>query len=219
MKKPMVIPASNLDRLANLLEAFTRPVLASIAGGSCSGKSFIARRIAYSAVQRGMSAVTLPLDMYFRDADDSLLPRDSLGRNLFDVPQAYHADAYLRHAVQLLAGKPMWIPAYDTRTNTRVTERGTLVEPAELLIADGLFAIEFLARLHPQMLAVYVEASEYVRVSRRIMRDTRTYGVTEEAVRNVFRKKVLPCHARYVEPQKLLADIIVLNDEELRDDR
>ena len=219
MKKPMVIPVPNLNRLVNLLEVLTKPVLMPVAGGSCSGKSFIARCVAHSAVQCGMSAVTLPLDMYFRDADDPLLPHDSLGRKLFDVPQAYHADEYRRHILQLLAGKSVWVPAYDTRTNARVVERNTLVEPAELLIADGLFAIEFLGELHPRAFAVYVEASEHVRVSRRIARDAASCGVTEDTVRDGMRKKVLPHHAQYVEPQKLLADIIVLNNEELRDDR
>jgi len=215
MKKQKIIQASRLDSLVDLFNGFAKPILVPIAGGSCSGKGFVARRIADIAAQRNMRAAMMPLDNYFRNSRDPLAPYDAFGRRLFDVPEAFHRDEYREHVWQLVCGKPVWIPAYDIKTNARVAHCGAQVEPAELIVADGLFTIDLLAVMHPQTLGVYVEASEYVRVSRRIVRDTHIYGVTEETVRDGMREKVLPCHALYVEPQKIFADIVVCNDQEL----
>jgi uridine kinase len=59
--------------------------------------------------------------------------------------------------------------------------------------------------------AIFVEAPDSVRLTRRILRDTIERGRTADSVRQQYARTVLPAHVRHVEPTRIHADLILTN--------
>lgn len=196
--------------------AKTPPVcrlLLAIAGGSMSGKSFLAAKLQEKLRAEGRTAALVPLDNYFRDLDDPELPRLDDGRLCFDAPGSYHEKEFQIDVLALLRGMGVTLPQYGKAPCRRLPDR-IAVLPGKIVIAEGLFAIRFLhwmPRWEPSssLIKVYMEAGEGTRQTRRVRHDAPAYGVTEEKVKAVFQNIILPCHERYVEPQRHSADLIV----------
>jgi len=202
-----------LSKLIEVITQISKPILVVIAGGSCSGKSYLAVKLKTELEQAGILVSIILLDKYFRDIDDSDFPRNENGRRLFDVPDSYYQDEFIEHASMLLSGKDIRMPDYDVSTNKRLSSQGEFVKANPVIIAEGLFAIRMLNNAYPNLIKVYVEANEEVRLRRRINRDTLRYNVSSEKVEETFRIKVLPCHYRFIEPQKQFTDFIVRGGE------
>lgn len=183
--------------------------LVLVAGGSCAGKTYLSDKLKILLERIGPSVVLVPLDRFFRDLDDASLPKDAQGRKLFDLPASYHVDEYMAAVGNLVRGEPVHLPCYDLEASKRIEGSGDPVGPARVVVAEGLFAIYLLAELFPESIKVYVEASEQVRLSRRILRDSARFGVSEEKIKSNYYQKVAPCHNRFVEPQKMLADFVI----------
>ncbi len=204
---------SGLNKLTEVITQASKPVLVIVAGGSCSGKSYLAVKLKTELEQVGILVSMILLDNYFRDIDDPDFPRNENGRRLFDVPDSYYQDEFVEHASILLLGKSIRMPDYDVPTNKRLSSQGELVEANPVIIAEGLFAIRMLNNAHSNLIRVYIEASEKLRLERRINRDTVRYNVLSEKVEETLRVKVLPCHYRFIEPQKQFTDFIVKGGE------
>jgi uridine kinase len=190
-----------------------RRLLLAIAGGSMSGKSFLAAKLRERLRTAGHAAALVHLDNYFRDLDDPGLPRTEAGKSLFDAPGSYHGKEFQADVLSLLHGVGITSPQYEKTTCQRLSKRVTVL-PSKIVIAEGLFAIRFLhwmPRWEPSSLSikVYMDAKEEVRQARRIEHDMPAFGATEEGVKMVFRNIILPCHKRYVEPQKIFADLVI----------
>ncbi len=200
---------AGLKKIAYLCRYTRDPPLVLIAGGSCSGKSYFAQKLKEKLEKRGLSVSLAPLDLYFRDIDDSLMPRNEEGRRLFDTPRAYEEEKFVKDVGKLLADVNVNLPNYNMETNKIILSPGKLVLAGQLVIAEGLFAITFLATAYPGSLKVYIKAEEPVRLKRRVARDTAIYRVSRETAVINFNKKVLPCHASFVEPQRDNADYVI----------
>ncbi len=185
------------------------PPLILIAGGSCSGKSYFAARLKERCTTINKSVGTVQLDYYFKDLDDPTMPRNAEGRKLFDLPGSYHLNEYKLAIGQLINGQAVNMPNYDSLANKRLVGLGPRIEPPDIIIAEGLFAISILSSDYPFAIKIYIDADQQLRLNRRIARDTMRCGVSSEMVRDYFVNKVVPCHARFVEPQKLEADFAI----------
>lgn len=191
-------------------------LLIAIAGGSASGKSFLAEKLQKKLAPLNSAATVLALDDYFRDLNDPELPRTDDGRLCFDAPESYHEKEFKDDVMALLRGEPRQIPQYDKGPMKRVGNRPAAY-PEKIIIAEGLFAVRFLhwmPRLVPQsiLLKVYMDADEAVRQNRRVKKAVEHYGVAKEKAESVFKNIVLPYHLRYVEPQKYLCELIIRGD-------
>lgn len=171
--------------------------LAGIAGGSCSGKSYIAHRIA-SAV----NGTCLPMDDYY-------VGRDRMSDDNFDDPAAIELSLLKDHLARLREGQPITKPVYDfsrsERTGTEAFRAGRII------LVDGLFALH--ENLRPLYgLKVFVEAEEAVRFTRRLERDTTVRRIVRDQVIRQWRERVCPSHGRWVAPQCACADLIIRNN-------
>ena len=201
------------DRLSDIVVRTARlnnPVLIAIAGGTCSGKTYLGECLSRRPLEGGwLSTTVIPLDAYFKNIDDDSLPKNEHGHLLFDLPDSYRQVKYLRDVLSLLRGKSIYLPNYDIESNRILSDNGTLLRPNPIIIAEGLFAIKILNNCWPNLIRVYVEVSIELMLSRKITRDTALLGVTREMVERVFCNNVLPYHKEFVVPQRDLADIIV----------
>lgn len=168
-----------------------------IAGPSCSGKSTIARELA----ERLGDAVVIGLDAYYRD--QSGVPESAIE---VDVPEALDHRLIVDHLRTLLSGGDIEQPVYDYATHSRLAETRT-VKTAANIIVEGLFTFYWDDVLELMATRVFVFADPQVCLSRRMERDVRERGRTEEQVEEMWRSRVLPMYARYVHPSRTLASI------------
>lgn len=176
-----------------------QPYLIGIAGPSCSGKSEVSRRLA-----RILRAPTLVLDHYYRDL--AHLSLDERVRTNFDAPESLDAGLIVEHVRHLKAGKSIHQPAYDFAQHTR-TAQTEAIEPAQFILIEGLFALYWPELRDLLNLRIYIRAAHDVCLARRIFRDVRERGRTEQAVRKQYEQTVQPMCERYVAPTSAFADV------------
>lgn len=181
-----------------------KPLVIGIAGGSGSGKSTVARKVADALGQA--SVVFLDMDAYYRNLTH--LSLEDRRRVNWDHPDAFDLDLFIEQLDTLANGRAIQKPVYDFITHTRRDER-ELVEPADVIVIDGilLFAEERIRDLCD--VKVFVDADADVRVLRRIRRDVRDRGRPLEEIIDQYLSTVQPMHLQFVEPSKRYADVIV----------
>ena len=175
--------------------------LIGLAGPSCSGKSEVARRLA-----RILRAPIVPLDHYYRDLVH--LPLEERARFNFDAPEALDEPLIFEHAQRLKQGHDAGKPRYDFAHHIRAEGEET-IHAAPYVILEGLFALHW-----PELLAhldcrVYITADHEVCLARRIHRDMRERGRTEESVRTQYEATVRPMCDQWVAPSMGRADIVL----------
>src|SRR5215211_1385264 len=101
-----------------------KPLFIAIAGGTGSGKTTLAQRIA-AALPGGV--VIIEHDWYYRDRSH-VPPNERLGLN-YDEPAALDNELLARDLAALRAGEAVECPLYDFATHTR-SSRTERIEPA-----------------------------------------------------------------------------------------
>lgn len=189
-------------------ESLTKPVVLAVGGCSGSGKTTLARELAEQ-----LDAVLFPLDYYYRDlAHLSRAERDHYN---FDHPDSLEHDLIVRHVQQLRENQSIDRPNYDFSTHSRVKGVTDHVAPRAFVLVEGILALHY-SDLKPLYdLTVYVDAPHDVCLMRRIHRDMRERGRTEESVREQFETYAKPMADEYVIPCRECADITVTGTEAL----
>lgn len=172
-----------------------------IAGGTGSGKTTLAR-----AVAAHIQAPIISIDDYYRPLDH--LTFEEREQVNFDCPDAIDHDLLVAHLRDLLQGRSVEVPQYDFTRHTRSPRRERL-EPAPVILIEGIFALCWpeINRLCP--IRVYVETPKLLRFQRRLERDVSERGRTVEEVTRRFHSHVNPMHELYVEPTKQRSTLIV----------
>ena len=172
------------------------PFVIVVAGGTASGKSSIVARF----VQRTGAAV-IGHDRYYFDVSE---PR---GHD-YDHPDALDTDLLVSHVEQLRCGRVVELPVYDFASHTRKSNTESR-SPSTMIVIEGILVMNDARLCGLADLCVFVEAAEDVRLARRIARDVRERGRTEDSVREQYMATVKPNHDRYVQPSKDAAHVIL----------
>ena len=181
-----------------------KPLFIGIAGGTGSGKSTVARRVAESLGQ--CSVAFIDMDAYYRNF--ASVPMEERRQINWDHPDAFDFELFLAHLGELAAGRPIEKPVYDFVSHARSPEK-VPVAPADVVVIDGilLFVDQRVRDLCD--VKVFVDADADVRLVRRIRRDSRVRGRPIEEILDQYLTTVQPMHLQFVEPSKRYADIIV----------
>lgn len=185
-----------------------KPLLIGIAGCSGSGKTTLARELATQ-----LNATLFPLDLYYRDL--SQFPLDSRDKRNFDHPDSLESELFIEHIRQLALGHSIERPVYDFKTHSRISGAFTTIQPAPVLIVEGILALHYPDLLPLYDLSLYVDAPNEICLNRRIYRDMRERGRTEESVRAQFAATAKPMADLYVVPSQQHADLVVSGTESL----
>lgn len=180
-----------------------KPRFVAIVGGSGSGKTWLADRLATAL---GDHASRLSLDDFY--ADRSHLTLSQRKRINFDHPRSIDWKLFNRATLALRRGRPVKVPHYDFTQSTRAGSLRTC-EPRPLILVDGLW---LLRRREVRGLfdrSYFVECPAALRLKRRLERDRRERARSEESVRRQFETHTEPMHARFVEPQSRLASEVL----------
>ena len=186
----------------------TEPYLIGVAGGSCSGKTSIAKELV--RLFPPGTAAALQLDSYYRDL--SGLPAKERKRTNFDRPEALEWELLAAQVRSLAEGAAIVPPAYDFKTQTR--GEGTVrVEPLQVVVVEGLFALYDESIRVLLDTKVFVDLDDETRFARRLVRDTRERGHSPESVKNQYTRTVRPMFEKHILPTKRFADVIVRGDD------
>ena len=178
------------------------PTLIGISGGTGSGKTTLAKKL---AEHFGDSIALIRQDDYYRNRTD--MPRVGDEVN-YDHPDSFDMPLLLSHIAALRSGESVEAPIYEYKTHTR-SEKTRLVSPAPVVLVEGilLFESEELSELFD--MKIFVDTDPDVRLLRRIRRDIESRGRTLDSVIRQYLTTVKPMHEAFVEPSKKRADVIV----------
>ena len=185
-----------------------RPIIIGIAGCSGSGKTTLARELATQ-----LDAIVFPLDLYYRDL--SQFPLDARSMQNFDHPDSLESELFIEHVRDLRLGRTIRRPIYDFSRHTRVPNAFEPVEPSRIIIVEGILALHYDDLLPLYDFSVFVDAPNQICLKRRIYRDMRERGRTEESVRAQFEATARPMAELYVLPSQTHANLIVEGTDNL----
>ena len=181
-----------------------RPLMIGVAGGTGSGKTTVARRVA--AALADSSVAFVEMDSYYRN--HSGLTMQELHRVNWDHPDAFDVDLFVAHLDAMSRGEPVEKPVYDYTRHARSAET-VRIPKCDVVVVDGilLFTDE---RLRQRLdVKVFVDADADIRLVRRVKRDMASRGRPLEEILEQYVNTVRPMHLQFVEPSKRWADVIV----------
>ena len=182
----------------------TKPFLIGVAGGSGSGKTTVAERLAGLIGEPELAL--LRLDAYYRDGDGlSFDEREAVN---YDHPDAFDWPLLLAHVQALADGVEVRVPVYDFATYERLPERIT-VAPARVVVVEGILVLYEPVLREQFDLRVFVDTDPDVRFIRRLERDVADRGRSMQSVVEQYLGTVRPSHEQFIEPSKRYADVIV----------
>ncbi len=182
----------------------TRPFLIGVAGGSSSGKTTVAERLAELA--GGTNLALVKLDSYYVDLSDR--PLDEREAFDYDHPDAFDWPLLNDHLAALAAGAAVPVPIYDYVQYNRSGDV-RVVPPARIVVVEGILVLWEPALRERFDLKVFVDTDADIRLIRRLRRDVAERGRTTESVIEQYLTTVRPAHEQFIEPSKRYADVII----------
>lgn len=176
-----------------------------IAGGSGSGKTTVVKAITEKL--KAEKVVVIPQDSYYKDSSD-LTDEEKRAYN-FDHPNAIDWDLLCRQLGELKHGKTVRQPVYSYISCTRSKTETVTVEPADVIIIEGIL-IFTCKQLRDQMdVKIFVDADDDDRLMRVMARDISERGKDVHWVIERYSRTVKPMYLQFIEPSKRYADIII----------
>lgn len=179
-------------------------LIIGIAGGSGSGKTTVVQAITKQLKER---VVVIPQDSYYKDS--SHLTAEEKRYMNFDHPDSIDFNLLNEQIKMLKEGRSIEQPVYSYITCSRSKTETITVNPAEVIIIEGIL-IFTCAELRNQMdIKLFVDADDDDRLMRVMARDIIERGKTVETVIERYSKTVKPMYLQFIEPSKRYADVII----------
>ena len=176
-----------------------------IAGGSGSGKTTVVKAIMERL--KAEKVVVIPQDSYYKDSSDLT---DEVKRNHnFDHPDAIDWELLSKQLADLKNGHSIEQPVYSYISCSRSKTETVKVEPADVIIIEGILVFTC-KELRDQMdIKVFVDADDDDRLMRVMARDITERGKDVHWVIERYSKTVKPMYLQFIEPSKRYADVII----------
>ena len=179
------------------------PFVIAIAGPSCGGKTQLAQWLVdhFEHLNPGL----LRVDSYYHVFGH--LSLDERSEINFDEPNAVDWPLLTQHLEILKLGGSVHQPVYDYASHTRTQNQNPL-NPGHLLIVEGLFSLN--TRLHKYAdHKIFVQLEMHKCLRRRIERDVRERGRSEQSIRDQFKSQVEPMYELHIASDIEHADLVV----------
>ncbi|WP_052256458.1 uridine kinase [Salinicoccus sp. YB14-2] len=181
-----------------------KPTIIGIAGGTGSGKTSVTKKIISSLEEHDITLIEQ--DFYYKDQSHKTM-EERLETN-YDHPFAFDNDLLIQHVKSLINRESVKLPTYDYVNHTRSDET-IKVEPKDVIIVEGIFALENEQLRELMDVKIYVDTDSDIRILRRMSRDIKERGRSMESVINQYLSVVRPMHLQFIEPTKRFSDIII----------
>ena len=179
------------------------PFVIGVAGGYGSGKTTLATKLKRAIAD---NALILSHDFYYRANTD--IPFDERVKANYDHPNAFDTDLLIADVKRLKENRPIDHPVYSFATHSRTPET-VHVEPAPVIILEGILIFENRELRDLMDIKVFVDADADIRLIRRLLRDVKERGRSLDSVICQYVETVKPMHEQFVEPSKKYADLII----------
>ncbi len=189
----------------------SKPFIVGITGGSASGKTHFLNSLLASFPAEDICLVSQ--DNYYKPRE--MQPRDENGVYNFDTPQSIKFDEFAKDLKDLKLGKKVQRLEY-TFNNPNATPRVLTFRPAPIIVVEGLFVFYYPEVASQLNLKVFIDAKEYIKLKRRIIRDNQERGYDLDDVLYRYENHVAPTFEKYIEPFKYDADVILPNNSSFR---
>jgi uridine kinase len=153
----------------------------------------------------------IALDSYYRD-NPHLSPEERTAVN-YDHPDAFEAELLRMHLDALREGHAIDVPVYEFATHSRSPSQAQRVAPSDVIVVEGILALHFPELREVYSYSVFVETGDELRFQRRLKRDVRERGRTEESVHVQWNDTVHPMHVQYCQPTRAFATEVITGEE------
>lgn len=211
-----------INRIADYISSREEIRLILLAGPSGSGKTTTANLIADKIRDKGIGAMVLSLDDFYRNHDDPNYPKNQLGDHDYERPESLDLEKLLSTIDNIVENRPFEIPKYDFKLGMCVSAK--IHEP----VGNGCVILEGLHALNPiisknlpreRIIRIFVSVStnlnhqgvrilsgRNIRFIRRLVRDSIYRGSDCERTLMLW-KGVLEAEDVYLYPYKYTADL------------
>ncbi len=181
--------------------------LVGISGGSGSGKTTFIKKLEEEFLPGQL--VVLSQDHYYKPLH--LQKRNDKGEINFDEPESIHIEKFVNDLQQLQAGNELTIDEYDFN-NPNKPGKTLLLEPAKIIIIEGLFILGIEAIENKLDLKLFIDADEDIKLQRRLKRDSEERGMSEPEIHSQWTNHVKPSFEKYILPQRDKVDMVIINN-------
>lgn len=181
-----------------------RSKLVAVVGGTASGKTTLASDLLHVGGRNNVDVI--PLDAYYRC--NAHLALEDRARVNYDHPAAFEVSLLKSHLQLLSTGEDIDIPSYDFATHSRSTFTRK-VEPRSVIIVEGILTLHFPELRDVFTYSIFVDTPDDLRFSRRLARDVRERGRTEESLKQQWDETVQPMHEEFCASTKLYSSEVM----------
>jgi uridine kinase len=180
-----------------------------ITGGSGSGKTHFINKL--STLFKPEEICLVAQDHYYKAREAQLI--DDRGVENFDLPEAIDRELFHADIQRLKRGEPVKKNAYAFNT-PGIAPAVIEFRPAPILIVEGLF-VQYFSEIEKELdLKIFIEAKDYLKLSRRIRRDNDERGSDLNDVLYRYHHHVMPVYESLIEPLKSRADLVIPNNND-----
>ena len=184
-----------------------QPYTIGITGGSGSGKTYFIK--ALSSHFSSDQVCLISQDHYYKPRETQRI--DAQGIKNFDLPESIEREQFHDDILKLKKGETLFKKEY-TFNNPNKPPGILEFKSAPILIVEGLF-VQYFPEIEKELdLKIFIEAKDFLKLSRRIKRDSTERGYDLEDVLYRYQHHVMPIYETLIEPLKHNADLIIPNN-------
>lgn len=178
-----------------------------IAGGSASGKTYVARQIVKS-LGSTPTVVIMSQDSFYKRHTEEEMALAHANHFDFDHPDAIDMAMFADCLADLKACRQTNIPIYSFKEHQRL-DQSKYLYGAAIIIAEGIMTLHDPKLRDLYDLKIFVQCDSDIMLARRILRDVKERGRSMEGVLEQYLRYVKPAFDNFVLPTARYADIIV----------
>jgi len=184
-----------------------KPYIVGIAGGSASGKTSFISDLKQKFNSKEITVVSQ--DNYYFPKEKQLV--DENGKVNFDLPESIDRNTFYEDTLKLINNESIQITEYTFNVSPE-NEKSINIEPATILILEGLFVFHYKEIRDLIDLRIYIDVRDSIKLERRIKRDIKERGYPEADVKYQWDHHVMPSYKKYLRPFRDDAHVIITNN-------
>lgn len=185
----------------------SKPFIIGITGGTGAGKTRLVGHLKSQIPSEKLTVITQ--DNYYLPRDHQ--PLDKKGIKNFDTLESLDSKQLESDIHRLLNGIGFKQKVYNFN-NPNLETRYIGINPAPIVIVEGLFALCYPNVFDLLNMTIFVETNEENMLKRRILRDFEERGYDQDDVIYRFKNHFLPAYKSHVLPLKNRVTVTIQND-------